>query len=400
MRHISTRRVGAAFAAVLTAATLSLVAPPAPADAADACTSEVQPTDPLLGLPTGTACDDTVPPTTTLGAVTPAMSGGWLASTAVTIAFTGAHTDAGPGGDTDPISYQCQFFNSAIAPTAWQACTSPVTYDRLEERSATPYTFRVRAIDTPDSAHDITTDPFFAAPADLPDIDQTPAELVFRADATAPSTFGLLRTNYYDQDRQDAPMVTAPKVQIRLQSNEGGPVEVPTYRCRLDDRSVPCNDGLTALRGLGAGMHDFTAAAVDPAGNVDPTPFAQRFFVPRNLTADDAASSSRGDWRRVRSAGSFAGDYLQATAYGATLSFPVRNIRAIRLLAPAGPRLGKVDIRVGQGAWMRVSLASKDAQRLKIYQVRDELSGLLAGPLQIRVASRNRVVRVDAVMAR
>lgn len=195
-------------------------------------------------------------------------------------------------------------------------------------------------------------------------------------------------------------MVTAPKVQIRLQSNEAGPDDVATYRCRLDDRSIACNDGLTTLRRLGAGLHHFTAAAIDPAGNVDPTPFTQQFFVPRNLTTDDAPRSSRGDWRRVRSPGTFAGDYLQATAYGATLRFGVRNIRAIRLLAPAGPNLGKVDVRVGQGAWMRVNLASKDAQKLKIFQVRDELSGLLAGPLQIRVASRNRVVRIDAVMAR
>lgn len=396
MRHISTRRVAAAFAAVLAAATLPLVAPATPADAADPCTSEVQPTDPLLGLPIGTACDDTVPPTTTLSAVTPAVSRGWLASTSVTIAFTGAHTDA----DQDPIGYQCQFSNSAIAPTTWQACTSPVSYDKLEERSAAPYTFRVRAVDTPDNAHDITSDPFFAAPTDLPDLDQTPAELVFRADATTPSTFGFLRTDYYDEDRQDAPMVTAPKVQIRLQSNEAGPDDVATYRCRLDDRSIACNDGLTTLRRLGAGLHHFTAAAIDPAGNVDPTPFTQQFFVPRNLTTDDAPRSSRGDWRRVRSPGTFAGDYLQATAYGATLRFGVRNIRAIRLLAPAGPNLGKVDVRVGQGAWMRVNLASKDAQKLKIFQVRDELSGLLAGPLQIRVASRNRVVRIDAVMAR
>ena len=396
MRHTSTRRLGVALAAVLAAATLPLLAPAPPAEAADPCLSEVQPTDPLLGLPTGAACDDTVPPTTTLAAVTPAVSGGWLASTSVRIAFTGRHTDA----DTDPISYQCQFFNTAIAPTTWQSCTSPVGYDQLEERSATPYTFRVRAVDSPDNAHDITTDPFFAAPTDLPDVDQTPAELVFRADATAPSTFGFLRTSYYDQDQQDNPMVTSPTVQIRLQSNEGGPDEVPAYRCRLDDRAVACADGLTTLRRLGAGRHAFTAAAVDPAGNVAPTPLTQRFFVPRNLTTDDATRAPGGAWRRVRSPGAFAGDYLQTSTYGATLSFPVRNIRAIRLLAPAGPGLGKVQIRVGQGAWMPVNLASKDAQRMKVYQVRDELSGLLVGPLQVRVASRGKTVRVDAVMAR
>lgn len=396
MRHTSTRRLGGTLAAVLAAATLPLLAGATPADAAEPCTSEAQPKDPLLGLPTGTACDDTVPPTTTLEAVAPAVSHDWLAATAVTFTFSGRHTDT----DTDPIDFECQFFNTAIAPTSWTACTSPASYDQLEERSATPYTFRVRAVDRTDNAHDITRDPFFPAPTDLPDVDQTPAEVVFRADATAPSTFGFLRTDYYDQDRQDVPMVTSPTVQIRLQSNEAGAGEVPSYRCRLDSRAVSCADGLTTLRKLDAGRHTFTAAAVDPAGNVDPTPFTQQFFVPRNLTADDATRRSAGAWRTVRSPGSFAGEYLQSSTYGATLTFRVRNIRAIRLLAPAGPGLGKVEIRVGQGAWKRVNLASQDAQRLHVYQVRGELSSLLAGPLQLRVASRGKPVRVDAVMAR
>ncbi len=396
MRHISTRRAVVALTAVLATAGLPLVVPAAPAVAADPCTSEVQPKDPLLGLPTGTACDDTVPPATTVDSLAPAASGGWLASTSVTITFSGRHTDA----DTDPISYECQFSNAAVAPTAWQACTSPVSYDKLEQNAATPYTFRVRAIDTPDAAHDITADPFFAAPADLPDIDQTPAEVSFRADATAPSTFAFLRSDYYDEDDSAAPMVTSPAVQVRLQSNEGGTDDPATFQCRLNDQRVPCNDGLTTLRGLGAGPQRFTAAAVDPAGNVDPTPADLRFFVPRDLTLSDVARASRGDWRAVRSAGAFGGGYLQATAYGATVSFPVRNIKAIRLLAPAGPGLGTVQVRVGHGAWQTVRLASATAQRLKVYQVREELSGLIAGPLQIRVASKDKIVRIDAVMAR
>ena len=49
MRHISPRRATVALAAVLATAGLPLVAPVAPADAADACLSEEQPKDPLLG---------------------------------------------------------------------------------------------------------------------------------------------------------------------------------------------------------------------------------------------------------------------------------------------------------------------------------------------------------------
>lgn len=396
MRHISTRRLAVALTTVLAAALLPLLAPAAPADAADPCTSEAQPTDPLLGLPVGTACDDTVPPSTTLGAVTPAVAGGWLRSTSVTIAFSGKHTDA----DQDPIGYQCQFFNTVAAPASWQSCTSPVTYDKLEQNAATPYTFRVRAVDTTDNAHDITADPFFSAPADVPDLDATPAELAFRADTTAPSTFGVLRTDFYDEDDSAAPMVTSPTVQVRLQSDEGSPEDPATYACRLNDRPVACNDGITTLRTVSPGPQRFTAAAIDPAGNVDPTPFEQRFVVPRNLILDDVTRASRGDWKVRRSAGAFAGDYLQSSTYGATVSFGVRNIKAIRLLAPTGPGLGKVQVRVGRGAWRTVNLASSDAHAMTVYQVREELSGLVAGPLQIRVASRGKPVRIDAVMAR
>lgn len=397
MRHISTRRATVALAAVLAAAGLPLVAPVAPADAADACLSEVQPKDPLLGtIPIGPACDDTVAPTTALGAVQPGVSDGWVRSTSVTIAFTGKHTDA----DADPIGFQCQFFNTPSAPTTWKDCTSPFVADKLDQNTGTAYTFRVRAVDTADNAHDITTDPMFAADTDLPDYDATPAELVFRADVTAPNTFGVLRTDYYDEDDSAAPMVTSPLVQVRLQSSEGRSDGTATYQCRLNDRPVACNDGITTLRALSPGLQRFTAAAVDPAGNVDPSPFEQQFFVPRNLTLADVARSSTGDWRAVRSPRAFAGECLQAKAYGATVSFPVRNIKAIRLLAPAGPGLGKVQVRVGRGAWTTVNLASPDAQGMKIYQVREELSGLVAGPLQIRVVSKNKPVRIDAVMAR
>lgn len=388
MLHISTRRATIALAAVLAAAGLPLIAPAAPADAADPCLTEASP------FPLIPGCDDAVPPETSIDSVDPAVTHGWLASTSATIRFSGKHTDA----DKDPIGYQCQFYNSRTAPTTWQSCTSPVTYTKLEQNAATPYTFRVRAIDTADNGINLVS-PIFGG-TDTADYDATPAELTFTADNIAPSTFGVLRSDYYDEDDSAAPMVTSPLVQVRLQSSEGKSDGSATYQCRLNDKPVGCNDGITTLRVPSPGLQRFTAAAVDPAGNVDPSPVEQQFFVPRNLTLADVARSSTGDWRAVRSPGAFAGEYLQAKAYGATVSFPVHNIKAIRLLAPAGPGLGKVQVRVGRGAWTTVNLASPDAQGMKIYQVREELSGMVAGPLQIRVASKNKPVRIDAVMAR
>jgi hypothetical protein len=396
MRHLTTRRATGGLAAFVVAALLPLLAPAAPALAADPCLSEAQPTDPVLMLPTGPGCDDTVPPTTSILTSRPAPVDGWIKTTSVTIEFFGEYTDA----DADPISYECQFYDSPAAPTTWSPCTTPVSYDGLDERGATPYTFRVRAVDTADDGHDLTTDPFFPGDADLPDYDQTPAQLVFRADATAPGTFGFLRSSYYDQNQQDNPMVTSTSVQLRLQSDEGDDEHPARYRCRLNGRAVSCADGLTTLRGLKPGTQRFTAAAVDPAGNVDPTPYAQSFFVPRNLTLGDALKSSKGAWRKARIATAFAGDYLESSTYGATLSFPARNIREIRLLAPAGPGLGKVEVRVGHGAWTTVNLSSAGSERIHVYQVRDRFTGLMSGPIQLRVASRGKPVRVDAVSAR
>ena len=379
----------AVLGAAVLAVTASLVAATPAADAADPCYSEAQPTGPL-GLPTGAGCDDTVAPETTIDA--PALDGGWVRSTSISITFHGTQTDADP----DPVSYECQFFDTPSAPTTWQSCTSPFTHDGLTENTATPYTFRVRAVDTPDNAHDLTTDPWpYTGSSDTPDFDQTPAELVFRADATAPNTFGFLRTTYADESGADGPMLVSPSAQLRLQSTQGD-----RYRCTLNGDAVGCNDGLTTLRNLSPGLKRFSAAAVDPAGNVDPTPYTQEFFVPRNLRTGDATRASRGDWRRFRDAGAFAGDYLETSRYGATLTFPVRNVREIRLLAPAGPTLGRVEVRVGRGQWYPVNLHSDDPSRLKVYQVRDSISGLLAGVLQIRVLSHGKPVRVDAVSAR
>lgn len=387
------RRAAVLGAAALAVAT-SLVATPAalaPAQAADPCYSEAQPTSgPPLNLPTGPGCDDTVPPETTIDS--PTLEDGWLRDTSVSIAFHGEHTD----GDTDPISYECQFYNSPSAPSSWQSCTSPFTQDGLTQNTATPYTFRVRAIDTPDNAHDLTTDAWpYTGDTDTPDYDQTPAQLQFTADANPPNTFGFLRTTYPDESGFDGPMLVDNRAQLRLQSTQGS-----DYQCTLNGKAVHCNDGLTTLRNLHAGWKKFKAAAVDPAGNIDPSPYEQAFFVPRNLKMGDAPKSSRHAWRRFRDAGALGHDYLESTRYHALLTFPVRNIREIRLLAPAGPKLGKVEIRVGRGRWKRVNLRSAKPERLKVYDVRSAISGLLAGILQVRVASHGKPVRVDAVSAR
>lgn len=372
-------RCAALAAAVLVATALPLVAVPA-AQAEEGCLTEE------FTVP---RCDDSTPPDTTITGVSPEPVAGWLRSTSVTFTFEGAHTDA----DQDPIGFECQFSDSMTPPTTWTACTSPVTYDELRENQATPYTFRVRAVDSADAALDVTN-PLLGR-EDAPDVDATPDATSFTADATPPNTFGYLRTSYADESG-DVPMLVSTSAELRLQSAEDS-----QYRCQLDGKATPCSEGIVMLRGLGAGRHRFVATAVDPAGNADPSPFVQEFFVPRNLTVGDAVRASRGDWTRFRDPRAFGGDYLESKTYGAMLTFYVRNVREILLLAPGGPDLGRVEVRVGgRGKWFPVSLRSKERTRLVVHDVRGDVQGLVAGLLQVRVASHGKAVRVDAVAAR
>lgn len=366
-------------ATVLVAAGLPLLAVPA-AYAEEGCLTEE------FAIP---RCDDSTPPTTTITGVSPEPNAaGWLASTTVTFTFEGAHTDA----DTDPIRFECQFSDAPVASTTWTACTSPVTYDDLRENQATPYTFRVRAVDSADALIDVTSP--LVGRQDTPDLDATPDSTSFTADATAPNTYGYLRTTYADESG-NAPMLTSPSAEFRLQS-----AEASGYDCRLDREPVRCAEGIVMVRDLTAGRHTFTATAIDAAGNADPTPFVQELFVPRNLALADVERESRGAWSRHREPGTFRGDYLESRTYGAVLSFYVRNVREIRLITPTGPDFGKVEVRVGRGRWYPVSLRSAERKRLVVHDLRGDVTTLVAGLLQVRVASQGKVVRVDAVSAR
>jgi hypothetical protein len=117
-----------------------------PAQAApEICPSEAY-DEPLLL----TGCDDSQPPSTAITSVSPAPNAnGFTASSSVTFTFDGTHA----GDDDDGvIGFECQLYKTATPPDVWQSCVSPKTYTSLEEYAATPYTFRVRAVDLTDEA--------------------------------------------------------------------------------------------------------------------------------------------------------------------------------------------------------------------------------------------------------
>jgi hypothetical protein len=385
------RRTIAVLLTGLTAALLPLMGPVTPAHGAIDCLSEVY--DAPLSL---TGCDDEVPPVTsaTIGVSPTRNSQGYVRSNSVTFTFGGDHSDA----DADPVTFECMLYNSAAVPDEgtlgnWSPCTSPKTYSGLAEFTSIPYTFKVRAVDLDDrniAALDENPLPIPLAP-DLPDHDVTPSKTTIKVDTVEPNTFITRAPS--DDLRPDWPVTTTSSPQVTLNSNEAG-----TYKCQLNGKSYPCSEGRVTLRKLSGGAKTFRARAVDRAGNVDPTASVVKFYVPSNTKLNRGSP-----WKRVKAAGYFGNDYLSATKVGATLKINgVRNVREVRLLGTTGPKLGKLEVRVGRSQWYPVNQKSSRSRRQVTYLVRDEFASLQSGTIQIRVKSvpKGGSVRLDAYVAR
>ncbi|MDN4172309.1 hypothetical protein QWY28_05100 [Nocardioides sp. SOB77] len=383
-------------AAALLASLVTLAGPAAaPALAEPGCLSEAPSNQ--------TRCDDTVPPETVLGGVAPApqTDQAWVSSDRVQLTFGGRHTD----GDTDPIAFECQFYPTRTAPAAWTACSSPATYAVPDETGPdlVPYTFRVRAVDAADHGLDATSlSGFDCLPivcqrptADLEDSDQSPASVQVRVDRTAPS--GSARVNgLADEENPEWPMITSRTLQVVLGASGSQDRSPVGFSCTLNQAPVPCAAGTTDLRNLPPGDQRFEAVARDAAGNVDPSPAVVKFSVPRNLTA-----RKNSGWKVVRQGGYFGEDFLQTTKVGALVSAPGTNVRELRLIAPRGPKLGKVEVKIGQSIWRTVNLKGATYERFHVYQVRDQFDPLVSGTIQVRAKKigRGESVRIDAVLA-
>ncbi|WP_292678482.1 hypothetical protein, partial [Nocardioides sp.] len=326
--------------------------------------------------------------------MTPAPNpGGYVSSKTLTVAFSGAHTDA----DTGSIGFECQFYNTAAAPADWNTCTSPATYTGLSDTTTTPYTFRVRAVDTTDRAvQACDANPFIdgcLGDPDLPDHEPGTSRTI-AVDTVAPNTF--LNREPVDKIRPDWPVVLTTSPTLEVNSNEPA-----GFSCAVNgDPVTPCGRGTVTLRNLAAGDTTFVARAVDRGGNLDPTPVTTRFFVPADLKP-----SKGSGWKNVRKTGQglFDNDYVEARKVGQTLVVKrVKKVREVRLIAPVGPRSGTIQVRVGRSQWYTVDLRSKTARTAQIL-VRDAFSPLQSGTIQIRVVSLRGTkssVRLDALVAR
>jgi hypothetical protein len=108
-------------------------------------------------------------------------------------------------------------------------------------------------------------------------------------------------------------------------------------------------------------------------------------------------SRSKG-WKKELNKNYFGGDALSAKKRGVRLVLPRTPVGELRLVAPSGPGLGKVRIRVGRRDWHVVNLAGEKSALVQ-YTVIDRYSGIRKGNIVIETLS-NKPVVIDALVAR
>jgi hypothetical protein len=377
MTRTRARRGAATVTTALVAALVPLTA--APAGASPSCTDETRPTIeiiPGVPIPAGDGCDDDTPPDTVLSASTPPNAAGFVSTSTMTFTFGPKVTD----GDAGPFGLECRLTGPAQAHD-WRACTSPVSYAGLTDGA---YAFSTRAVDLGDSARN-PDDGLAPTVADAPDLDPTPASIGWSQDTKAPFVF--VTQSAYDEETPTQPVITSSTVPIRLNSNEAG----SSFECTDNGASLACSPGRWELVGAKPGRHVFSARTVDRAGNASAWSDPIEFFVPTDL------ARKRG-WKKVTDKGYFGGDALRATRRGARLVLPRGKVGELRLLAPSGPRMGKVRIRVGRRDWHVVDLSGARST-LRQHIVIDRYSGMRSGRITIETLG-NKPVVIDAVVAR
>lgn len=370
------RRAAALLGTTLLAALLPVLLPTAPAAADSHCVSEAPEAVPP------SACDDSTPPETTFGGATPAPNAaGWTKTDTITFTFAAVPDE----GDTDDMELECKLEGPGQTED-WSACTSPQSYTDLDD-TAVGYTFSVRAFDSTDRAIDYDDPSTVLVNEDeVPDEDPTPETFTWKQDTVKPVV--LLFNGPPDEEGTGWPIASKPTVRYELGvTDEGDPS--PTPRCQLDGATRDCEEGVVTLRNVAGGHHVLTVSATDAAGNTA-TQKTGQFTMPFDLGGGDG-------WKRREASGYFDRDYLQASTPGALVKFKARNVREVRLIAPSGPTLGKVRVRVGDGPWRTIDL-SGPADTSRHYQVRGPGTQTFSGPIQVESLSRRAPVRVDALV--
>jgi hypothetical protein len=197
-----------------------------------------------------------------------------------TVDTTAPDASIGPGKPADPTnstSASVDFSSNETGSTfqceldggSYGVCTSPKSYTGLAGGS---HTFAVRATDAAGN-----TDP-------------TPATYTWTIDLTAPNTMLA--------PADPTSPTTATSADFDFSATEAG----ATFECSLDGAAFASCTSRKTYTGLGDGPHTFQVHAIDPAGNVDPTPGSFSWTVDRTPPETSLASGTPADPSNGKSA--------------------------------------------------------------------------------------------------
>ncbi len=354
-RHRSARRA----AAVLAAMALALVAQPllaAPAQAGLSCTWPIQ-------LP----LDDCTAPESSITASPSSPTSATAARFDVTtqVAETGATFECKLEGPVAQDWTNCTVTPPAGATTS----TGTVLYTGL---LAGDYTFAVRASDHPALG--------------TPNVEQTPETFTW-------TVLGEPNPDVEDPNTRitDAPhrWHLFPYAGVEYTANEN----TLGYRCTLNGQPRACNDSQAYVRGMQPGDYTFTVAAVDNAGNVDPTPATTEWTVPQ--TTRTVGSFSKG-WKSKTGPGHFRDNYKTTTKKGASFRKAFTDKRALLLVVTRCPGCGRLKVTLDDKLLRRVNLDSATRRGNQPVPL-VSFPGLRSGKLTFTVLTSGREVSVEAV---
>ena len=257
----------------------------------------------------------------------------------------------------DKATFECQLEGPSQAHP-WTDCTdSPATKQGYSTgaRSYTglavgDYTFSVRGTDTADN------------PLDTPNTETTPATYswtVVEPDGPPP-----------DDDDNPQTVITNGATRwypfsylgITYESDEEG----ARFRCTLDGETRSCDDEQANFLGMKAGDYLFTVAAVDSAGNVDPTPAKERWTVPMNNTLFKTHSKQ---WEKRQGRGYFQDSYSITDKRGAYIEQAKQGFRSLVLVATRCPGCGTVKVFLKDTLLRTVRLTSDTTDKRQVIPV-------------------------------
>ena len=164
------------------------------------------------------------------------------------------------------------------------------------------------------------------------------------------------------------------------------------FVCSLDGVELPCASSSVRLASLTPGTHEFSTAAVDDAGDVDPSPATRSWTVPLSSTTLRHSAS----WSLNDRAGYYAGAYAQTTNRHAVVSRGVSGVRRLALVATKAPGHGIVKVYLGSTLLKQVDLQSRVVARSQVLPIA-QFSTAQSGKVRVVVASQGKPVRVEGL---